>query len=113
MAFPGNGPRVLRCDGDRLFINAEAQNGSVSVEVIDEKGTPLKGLEMQSCRAVVADTLEKTNEGWMQWKREKNLRRVQGKQIQLRFILRNARLYSFRVADEKTIHLPAPHATTR
>ncbi|MGI8966750.1 MAG: hypothetical protein ACR2H1_11780, partial [Limisphaerales bacterium] len=101
----------FRCNGDKLFINVYAQNGSVAVEVVDEKGKPLKGFETKSCRAVTTDTLE--NGGWVQWKKEKDLRRVQGKQIQLRFTLRNAKLYSFRVADEKTMKLPVPRATTR
>lgn len=38
---------------------------------------------------------------------------LQGKQIQLRFTLKNAKLYSFRVADEKTTKLPVPRATTQ
>ncbi len=49
----------------------------------------------------------------LQWKKEKDLRRLQGKQIQLCFTVRNARLYSFRVADEKTMKLPTPRATTQ
>ena len=101
----------FRCNGDRLFVNADAKNGSVAVELLDEKGNPLKGFETKSCRAVTTDTLE--NGGWVQWKKEKDLRRVQGKQIQLRFTLKNAKLYSFRVADEKTMELPVPRATTR
>ncbi|MEP6663546.1 MAG: hypothetical protein ABJC04_07760 [Verrucomicrobiota bacterium] len=99
------------CNGDRLFVNANAKNGSVAVEVLDEKGNALKGLETKSCRAITTDTLEKG--GWIQWKKEKDLRRVQGKQIQLRFTLKNAKLYSFRVADEKTMKLSVPRATTR
>jgi len=103
----------FRCNGDRLFINAEAQNGLAAVEVLDEKGKPLKGFDAKSCRAVAADTLTKERDGWIQWKKEKDLRRLQGKLIQLRFTLRNARLYSFRIADEKTMKLPIPRATTR
>jgi len=103
----------FRCNGDRLFIDAEAQNGCIVVEVLDEKGKALKGFEAKSCRAVSTDTLARTNDGWIQWKREKDLQRVQGKQIQLRFTLQNARLYSFRVADANTVNLPVPRATNR
>ena len=53
------------------------------------------------------------NAGWIHWKTEANLSRLEGKQIQLRFTLQNARLYSFRVADEKTMKLPVPRATNR
>ncbi len=103
----------FRCTGDRLFINAEAQNGSVAVEVLDEPGNPLKGFEAGSCRPATTDTLVKENDGWIRWEDESDLRRVQGKQIQLRFKLQNARIFSFRVADEKTMHFPVPRATTR
>jgi hypothetical protein len=103
----------FRCDGDRIFVNAGAQTGSLAVEVLDEKGNPVAGFEAQSCRAVTSDTLENESNGWIQWKEHADLRRVQGQKIQLRFTLRNARLYSFRVADEKTMKLPVPRATTR
>ena len=105
--------RPFRCNGDRLFLNAEAQNGSITVEVQDEKGDPLKGFETKSCRAVNGDTLTREGGGWIQWQKEKDFRRLQGKIIQLRFTLRNALLYSFRVSDEKTMKLPVPRATTQ
>jgi hypothetical protein len=103
----------FRCNGDRLFINAEAQDGSVAIEVLDEQGNALRGFERESCQEVKGDTLHDTSKGWIRWKNEGDLRRVRGKQIQLKFTLRNARLYSFRVADEKTMNLPVPRATTR
>ena len=103
----------FRCNGGRLLINAEAQNGSVAVEILDEKGKPLKGFEAKSCRAVIGDTLANESGGWIQWKQEKDLRRLEGKQVQLRFTLKNAKLYSFRLADERTMKLPVPRAATR
>jgi hypothetical protein len=57
--------------------------------------------------------LAKESDGWIQWTKEADLRRVEGKQIQLRFTLQNARLYAFRIADEKTMRRPVPRATTR
>lgn len=101
------------CNGDRLFVNADAQNGSVAVEVLDEKGAPIKGFESNVCRIVHTDTLAQQSDGWIQWQAERDLKTIQGKQIQLRFTLENAQLYSFRVADEKTMKLPVPRATTR
>jgi hypothetical protein len=100
----------FRCNGDRLFVNAEAQHGSVAVEVLDANGNAVKRFETKSCRAVTTDTLQ--DGGWIQWKSEKNLRRLQGKQIQLRFTLRNAKLYSFRVANAETMKLSVPRART-
>jgi hypothetical protein len=101
----------FRCAGDRLFINAEAQTGFVQVEVLDEKGIPIKGFEMKSCRSISADTLAHESDGWVIWRRAKDLRAVEGKLIQLRFRLQNARLFSFRIADERTMKLRDPRAT--
>src|SRR5438270_7341907 len=91
----------FRCHGDRLFVNADAHNGSVRVEVLDEHQTPIAGFKTEDCQAVSTDTLAEKNSGWIKWKAPKNLSQLAGKQIQLRFLLQNSRLYSFRVADEK------------
>jgi hypothetical protein len=91
----------FRCDGDRLFVNAAAQTGSLAVEVLDEKGDPVEGFEARACRAVTTDTIANERDGWIQWQEAKDLRRMQGKLIRLRFTLQNAALYSFRLADEK------------
>ena len=103
------------CNGDRLFVNVESQDGSLTVEALDESGAPLPGFEAASCEVVGADTLAKDKEtaGWIRWKNGADLSRLDGQRIQLRFSLQNARLYSFRVADEKTVRLPVPRATTR
>lgn len=103
------------CAGDRLFVNAEAQDGSLTVEVLDDQGQPIPGFESDACQAVAADTLAADNgaAGWIHWKNQDGLGSLAGKRIQLRFALKNARLYSFRVANEATAKLPMPRATTR
>ncbi len=101
----------FRCDGDRLFVNADASKGSVAVEVLDEKGTPVKGFEADACEPIRSDTLAEGANGWTRWKSNADLKAVQGKTIQLRFVCQNADLFSFRVADEKTMKLPVPRAT--
>jgi hypothetical protein len=103
----------FRCNGDRLFVNAEAQDGSLRVEVLDENGNPLEGFEAgpaTSSRRI--PWRKKTTDGF-DGRRRPISERVQGKQIQLRFTLQNARLYAFRVADEKSMKRPVPRATTR
>ena len=101
----------FRCDGDRLFINADAQNGTVRVEVLDEKQKPIKRFEAKSSRALTGDTLKEG--GWASWQKEKDLSRLRGQHIRLRFTLQNARIYSFRIATESTMNLPVPRATTK
>jgi hypothetical protein len=101
------------CNGDRLIVNADAQNGSLKVEVLDESVSPIEGFDAVSCQMIEADTLADENTGWIKWKDEAGLSKVAGRQIQLRFTLKNARLYSFRIANETTIKLPMPRATTQ
>jgi hypothetical protein len=105
--------RPFRCNGDRLFVNADSRGGSLGVEVLDERNSPIAGFEASACQSVSADTLAEKDSGWIRWSAEPDLSRLQGKQIRLRFALRNARLYSFRIADENTMNLPAPRATAR
>lgn len=106
------------CEGDRLFVNAEAQKGSLAVAVLNEHGAAIEGFTAEECQPVTADTLAEGTQdslpsaGWIRWKSQPDLRRLRGRPIQLRFQLKNAKLYSFRIADEATINLPVPRAIT-
>jgi hypothetical protein len=83
------------------------------VEVLDELGKPIEQFRSEVCHAVSSDTLVDKNSGWIHWKTQADLTQLSGKQIQLRFLLQNAHLYSFRVANEKLMNLPVPRATDR
>ena len=85
-------------EGGRLVINAQAPTtGSVRVEVLDA-GLPAPGFEARKSRSISGDTLRSENAGEIQWDAPSELSALRGKRIQLRFILRDARLYSFRLA---------------
>jgi hypothetical protein len=104
----------FRCDGDRLFVNADASNGSLMVEVLDDTGKVIRGFESTSCKPIQSDTLGGDGAaGWVHWTAHENLTGLQGKTIQLRFKLKGADLFAFRVADEKTMTLRTPRATAR
>jgi hypothetical protein len=105
--------RPFMCHGDRLFVNVDASKGSAAVEVLDEDGSPIDGFEAESCQPISNDTLLKTEDGCIHWKNEANLGGLRGRQIRLRFTLRNARLYSFRIANSQSMTLPVPRATDR
>jgi hypothetical protein len=106
--------RPFKCDGDRLFVNADARDGGhVSVEVLGEDGKPVAGYEASACRPLKGDTFAEGVDGWVRWDAKQNLKDVQGNRVQLRFIVKNADLFSFRVADAKTEVLRVPRATQR
>jgi hypothetical protein len=106
--------RPFRCSGHRLSVNvapqAAPQNGSLSVEVLDEQGAPIEGFKS---RPITTDTIAHPRDGWVQWPAATDFRRLQGRTICLRFTLQNAALYSFRFGDATTMNLPTPRATTR
>lgn len=73
----------------RLEVNADAQGGLV-VEVLDEAGTELPGLSWRECRAVRGDACNHE----VRWAHS-DLTHRRGQAIRLRFVLRQAKLYSF------------------
>jgi hypothetical protein len=76
--------------GDRLEINADASRGSLQVEILDTAGRPLKGYVSNPIRT---DALRIVPE----WNEAKDLSKLKGQTVQVRFTLENAKLYAFHV----------------
>jgi len=74
----------LRFNDPGLFINADAKNGQIRVEVLDEAGAAIEGLAS-------GETLTKDAIRW----RASDLSKLRGRAVRLKFYLRNASLYSF------------------
>ena len=68
-----------------LFVNVEASEGELSVEVFDAKGNLAARSEPLS-----GDLLR----GWVEWAAG-SIARLEGYSVSLRFTLRKARLYSY------------------
>ena len=84
--------RAIRFDGNRLFINADAADGEVRVEVIDQRGRRvLEGWSRDRCQPVQGDHLRAE----VKWTGKPDLGAFQGESIRFRFRLYNARLFSF------------------
>ncbi|MBM4003800.1 MAG: hypothetical protein FJ295_11005 [Planctomycetes bacterium] len=80
--------------GKRLEVNADASNGSLRVEVLDETGKPVSGFGESECRPLSgSDSLRYRPT----WGTRSDLAALEGKVIRLRFHLQNARLYAFQV----------------
>lgn len=85
----------LTFQGKSLVLNLRtARSGSVKVELLDGKGKPIDGFTLSDCKPLKGDTLT----GKFAWKGG-DLSKLQGKTVQVRFVLKNARLYSMRFAD--------------
>lgn len=73
-----------------LFVNAKSDWGEILVEVIDSKGNVVEGMESTP---VSGDGVCLP----VRWPQGRSLDRIAGKQVQLRFTLKNALLYCWKV----------------
>lgn len=83
--------RPLIFQGSRLAINfSSSAAGGVRVEVQGADGHPLEGLFLQDCHEVFGDSVQRV----VAWKSGTDLSRLAGQPVRLRFVLRDADLYS-------------------
>lgn len=83
----------LRFTGDKLILNcATGPKGSAAVELQNAEGQPIQGFRLQDCRELHGDDVAKA----VSWKSGGSLRQLAGSPVRLRFVLRDADLYSFR-----------------
>jgi len=100
--------RPVTFSGKHLFVNADASKGEVRVEVLPVlfrgyrvrhvDGTlepPIDGFDAKSCAPVTSDSTRTP----ISWQSGKDLSSLAGRPVQFRFHLKNARLYSFWIAN--------------
>lgn len=81
-------------DGKSLTVNAKANfYGSVVVEILDEQGQPVENYTAKDCIPMSLDSVS----GAIAWKERSNLAELAGRPVKLRFQLKNARLYAYRI----------------
>jgi len=85
--------RPIRFAGKELVINyATSAAGSIQVEIQDAAGKPIEGFALADCPEIFGDELERV----VSWKQGASVESLAGQPIRLRFVLRDADLYSFR-----------------
>jgi hypothetical protein len=85
--------KPLRFTGRRLVLNySTSAAGSVRVEVQDEAGRPLAEFSGGEADEIVGDEITHV----VTWKGRNDLSGLAGRAVRLRFILKDADLYSFR-----------------
>ena len=85
-------PFVL--EGRGLELNLDASFGRVAVEVQDAEGRPLPGLTLADCQVLGGVDALRCQP---RWAGDRDLASVGGRTVRLRFELRDAHLYAFRV----------------
>ena len=83
--------RLLSFAGRRLVINAEAENGTIAVELIDESGRALPGFGASDCDEFTGDEIRHT----VTWNGKSDVEAHAGTAVEVRFHLQRARLCSF------------------
>lgn len=78
--------------GDRLELNAATSAaGGIRVELLDEDG-PISGFTLGDCQEVVGDRIAHI----VSWGDAANLGKLKGRALRMRFVMKDADLYSFR-----------------
>ena len=76
-----------------LVINySTSAAGSLQVEIQDSGGNPIPGFSISDCPEIIGDEIERT----VSWKEGNDLSRIAGKPFRLRFVMKDADLYSLR-----------------
>ncbi len=88
--------RNVTFHGKHLFLNLDAPAGSIRVEVLDENGAVLPGFALEDCLPVSGDHTRVE----VKWRND-NLARLAGSVVRFRFVLQNAKLYSFWVSTSE------------
>ena len=85
--------KPLKFAGSTLRLNfATSAAGSVHVEIQDANGKPIAGRALADCHEVFGDEIERT----VAWKDGTNVKPLAGTRVRLRFVLKDADLFSFR-----------------
>lgn len=76
-----------------LVINyATSAAGSVQCEILDKAGKPIPGFSLAEADEIYGDHIERP----VTWRKSSELKDLAGKPVRLRFVLKDADLYSFR-----------------
>ena len=90
--------RPVRFGGRYLFVNLEAPEGSLRVEILDSGGVPIEGHSLDLCEPVEGDSTA----GMVSWGNEPDLSGLGGRPVRFRFVLQNGRFYSFWVSPDRS-----------
>ena len=84
--------KIVKFSGTRLVVNfASSAAGGVKVEIQDDKGLPVEGFSLADSVELFGDSIEKA----VAWKDGGDLSTLAGKPVRLRFVVRDADLYSY------------------
>ena len=85
--------RIDRFPEQELILNyATSAAGSVRVEIQNVDGAPIPGYGLEDCREGIGDWIERA----VEWSGSSDVSALRGKPVRLRFVVKDADLFSFR-----------------
>lgn len=79
--------------GDTLLLNfSTSAAGFIKVEILDLHGNKIEGYELENSKEVIGNEIEKA----VTWKGDSNLENLMNKPVRLRFVMKDADLYSLK-----------------
>jgi hypothetical protein len=83
--------KPLLFDGTRLVLNlSTSAAGSVRVEMQDRSGRSIQGFSLSDCVEIIGDKIERV----VSWKQGRDVSRIAGQPIRLRFAMKDAEIYA-------------------
>lgn len=83
--------KTLRFEGRELEINfATSAAGGIRVEIQDEAGVPVPGYAAADCKEILGNRIA----GRVQWKSGKDVSKLAGQTVRLRFLMKDADLFA-------------------
>ncbi len=85
--------KPIRFNGEKLVINfSTSAAGYVKVEILDIEGDKIDGFELENSIETIGNEIEKV----VSWKENPGLKKLNNKPVRLRFVMKDADLYSIR-----------------
>jgi len=85
--------KPLKFKGSRLEINySTSAAGGLRVEIQDGKGQTIPGFSLEECSEIIGDEISRV----VSWERGVEVGSLAGETIRLRFVMKDADLYSLR-----------------
>ena len=79
--------------GNKLLINfSTSAAGYVKAELLDANGKPIKGFELENANETIGNEIAKQ----ISWKGNPDLEQLNGKPVRIRFVMKDADLYSIK-----------------
>lgn len=88
--------RPVKFQGKHLFVNVDAPEGELRVEVLDRQNRPIPDLDLAHCQPVKGNHTRKS----VTWEGSADLAKVAGQAVRFRFHLTRGRLYAFWVTSD-------------